>query len=128
MTPRRRQNAAWSAEDEERIVCKENVGDMVCRRFEFFPFFPEMPSMTGICSVQLKTPASSSYLIPFHHDLRLLGDGTTGLGTALAGVETGGLALDDVGTLLDDFLTLGQDELDVAGVGHVGVDLIISID
>lgn len=27
------------------------------------------------------------------------------------------------GALLDDFLTLGQDELDVARVGHVGVDL-----
>lgn len=27
------------------------------------------------------------------------------------------------GGLLDDFLTLGKDELDVARVGHVGVDL-----
>lgn len=27
------------------------------------------------------------------------------------------------GGLLDFFLTLGQDELDVARVGHVGVDL-----
>lgn len=33
------------------------------------------------------------------------------------------LALDDVGPLLDDLLPLGQDELDVARVGHVGVDL-----
>lgn len=28
------------------------------------------------------------------------------------------------GGLLDFFLTLGQDELDVARVGHVGVDLV----
>jgi hypothetical protein len=33
-----------------------------------------------------------------------------------------GLALDN-GRLLDSLLTLGKDELDVAGVGHVGVDL-----
>ena len=30
--------------------------------------------------------------------------------------------------LLDDLLTLGQDELDVAGVGHIGVDLWIGLD
>lgn len=34
-----------------------------------------------------------------------------------------GLALDD-GSLLDGLLTLSQDELDVARVGHVGVDLV----
>ena len=34
-----------------------------------------------------------------------------------------GLALSD-GSLLDDFLGLGEDELDVARVGHVGVDLV----
>jgi hypothetical protein len=28
-----------------------------------------------------------------------------------------------MGTLLDELLALGEDELDVAGVGHVGVDL-----
>jgi hypothetical protein len=28
-----------------------------------------------------------------------------------------------VRTLLDDLLTLSEDQLDVAGVGHVGVDL-----
>jgi hypothetical protein len=28
-----------------------------------------------------------------------------------------------VGTLLDDLLTLGEDQFDVAGVGHVRVDL-----
>ena len=33
------------------------------------------------------------------------------------------LALDNVRALLDELLTLGQDELDVARVGHVGVDL-----
>lgn len=33
-----------------------------------------------------------------------------------------GLALNS-GSLLDFLLTLGKDELDVAGVGHVGVDL-----
>lgn len=29
--------------------------------------------------------------------------------------------------LLDDLLSLGEDELDVAGVGHVGVDLAWSV-
>lgn len=33
-----------------------------------------------------------------------------------------GLALGDR-ALLDDLLSLGQDELDVAGLGHEGVDL-----
>lgn len=33
------------------------------------------------------------------------------------------LALDDLVGLLDDFLALSEDELDVAGVGHVGVNL-----
>lgn len=33
------------------------------------------------------------------------------------------LLLDNLGSLLDGLLTLGKDELDVAGVGHVGVDL-----
>lgn len=33
-----------------------------------------------------------------------------------------GLAVNS-GSLLDLLLTLGKDELDVAGVGHVGVDL-----
>lgn len=33
------------------------------------------------------------------------------------------LAVDLLGGLLDNLLTLGKDHLDVAGVGHVGVDL-----
>lgn len=52
-----------------------------------------------------------------------LEESTADLGTALARAEVSVLALDDVGSLLDDFLALGQDELDVARVGHVGVDL-----
>ena len=31
-----------------------------------------------------------------------------------------------MGSLLDDFLAFGQDHLNVAGVGHVGVDLPFS--
>jgi hypothetical protein len=30
---------------------------------------------------------------------------------------------DDVGRFLDDFVVFGKDELDVARVGHVGIDL-----
>lgn len=45
------------------------------------------------------------------------------LGT-LAGVQVGGLGLGEgIWGLLDDFLGLGEDELDVAWVGHVWVDL-----
>jgi hypothetical protein len=43
-------------------------------------------------------------------------------GTTLARVKV--LTLNNSIGLLDNLLTLGQDELDVAGVGHVRVDLI----
>jgi len=51
------------------------------------------------------------------------GDSLAETGTALARVEV--LALDNSIGLLDNLLTLGQDELDVAGVGHVGVDTTV---
>ena len=54
---------------------------------------------------------------------RLCLDGTADLSTALAGAEASLLALDNVRALLDELLTLGKDQLDVARVGHVGVDL-----
>lgn len=41
----------------------------------------------------------------------------------LPAVEPLHLALDDVGALLHDLLGFGEDEFDVAWVGHVGVDL-----
>lgn len=50
------------------------------------------------------------------------GDGLAGTDGALAGGEA--LTASNLVGLLDDLLTLGQDELDVAGVGHVGVDLL----
>lgn len=51
-----------------------------------------------------------------------LDESTAGLLTTLPGAEVL-LALGN-GALLDVLLTLGQDELDVARVGHVGVDLV----
>jgi len=51
------------------------------------------------------------------------GDSLAETGTALARVEV--LALDNSIGLLDNLLTLGQDELDVARVGHVGVDTTV---
>lgn len=79
-----------------------------------------------------RTPANLSTAIlllpritsPYSPAIRLcLGEGTTDLGTALAGRETS-LGLEGgLGTLLDLLIGLGEDELDVAGVGHVGVDL-----
>ena len=48
------------------------------------------------------------------------GDSLAEAGTTLARAEV--LTLNGLG-LLDNLLTLGQDELDVAGVGHVRVDL-----
>lgn len=47
-------------------------------------------------------------------------ESTADLGTTLAGREAD---LGVGGTLLDLLIGLGEDELDVAGVGHVGVDL-----
>lgn len=62
--------------------------------------------------------------LPFKPRL-CLGDGTADLGTTLAGGEAGlSLGLEGrLGTLLDLLLGLGEDKLDVAGAGHVGVDL-----
>jgi hypothetical protein len=58
-----------------------------------------------------------------HNHLPLLLGGSDGLAdgaAALPGVQS---ALKNLGTLLDDLGTLGEDELDVGGVRHVGVDL-----
>lgn len=43
----------------------------------------------------------------------------------LAGVHPRLLARHRLGALLHDFLAFGENELDVAGVGHVGVDLTL---
>lgn len=48
------------------------------------------------------------------------GDGLADLTATLPRVQS---ALDGLGGLLDNLGTLGEDELDVGGVGHVGVDL-----
>lgn len=50
------------------------------------------------------------------------GDGLAETGTALSRAEVLVTLGDGIG-LLDDLISLGEDELDVAGVGHVGVDL-----
>jgi hypothetical protein len=53
-----------------------------------------------------------------------LSNGLASALSTLAGVEVLALlAVDDLRSLLHDLLTLGQDELDVARVRHVGVDL-----
>lgn len=51
------------------------------------------------------------------------GDSLAGTGTTLPGVQADLLAGNSNIGLLDDLLSLGEDELDVAGVGHVWVDL-----
>lgn len=53
-------------------------------------------------------------------------DGLANTGTTLSGAKVLLAANNDVG-LLDDLLTLGKDQLDVAGVGHVGVDLFSKV-
>lgn len=69
-------------------------------------------------------PFISDYPNPPTSTARLcLDEGTADLSTTLAGAEVSTLLLDNLGSLLDGLLTLGKDELDVAGVGHVGVDL-----
>lgn len=53
------------------------------------------------------------------------GDGLAGAGGALAGVEAESITAGNLLGLGDNLVTLGQDELDVAGVGHVGVDTTV---
>lgn len=50
------------------------------------------------------------------------GDGLAHASTTLSGVQAVLTTSNSLG-LLDDLLSLGEDKLDVAGVGHVGVDL-----
>lgn len=66
----------------------------------------------------------ASHPIPIYHEaIRLsLSEGTAELGAALAGRQAGSLE-GGLGGLGDLLISLGEDELDVAGVGHVGVDL-----
>lgn len=51
------------------------------------------------------------------------GDGAAVALSALAGVEAGTLTGNSLGGLLNDLLALSEDHLNVAGVGHVRVDL-----
>lgn len=70
------------------------------------------------------TPLDSAFLHPLSFQpLRLCGgDGLPGANATLPAVEVL-LACDNLRGLLDDLLTLGKDQLDVARVGHVRVDL-----
>lgn len=63
----------------------------------------------------------SSHLTPCQPDCTPLcgGDGAAGSATLLPGVQ----ALSNLLGLLDGLVGLGKDELDVARVRHVGVDL-----
>ena len=72
------------------------------------------PSTAKIFSTRPLTP---SYAIRL-----CLNESTADLGATLAGREAG-LLLEVLGALLDLLIGLGEDELDVAGVGHVRVDL-----
>lgn len=76
------------------------------------------------CTELRSFPSQKSFhIVPSHllMAIRLcLDESTADLGTTLAGRETD---LGVGGALLDLLIGLGEDELDVAGVGHVGVDL-----
>lgn len=66
-----------------------------------------------------------SQLSPKRRNSHLSGsDGLADTLATLPRVQPRDLTVSDVGTLLDDLLALGEDELDVAGVGHVRVDLL----
>lgn len=70
-------------------------------------------------------PSIKTSLRPIHLAIKahLSGsDGTADASTALAGGKVGLLADNGLG-LLDDLIGLSEDHLNVAGVGHVGVDL-----
>lgn len=73
------------------------------------------PSTAKIFSTRPLTP---SYAIRL-----CLNESTADLGATLAGREAGLLLKGGLGALLDLLIGLGEDELDVAGVGHVRVDL-----
>lgn len=84
---------------------------------ELFPLF--LPRR----SIRLKKQNKAVYVHIIRSCPNLCGgDGLAGTDGALAGGEA--LTASNLVGLLDDLLTLGQDELDVAGVGHVGVDLL----
>jgi hypothetical protein len=78
---------------------------------DIFPYAEKRPRET------VRTPENRGILFLSRSD------GTTLSGGTLSGVQAGGLTANDGLGLLDDLLSLGEDELDVAGVGHVWVDL-----
>lgn len=95
------------------------------------PFFPGIVTLTRKmpCSrtpfrkkseaLNQNIPSSNHLAIKAH----LSGsDGTADASATLAGGKVSLLADNGLG-LLDDLIGLSEDELDVAGVGHVGVDL-----
>lgn len=108
------------------------------RCFEFFPFhciflvafrdqvfvpYNNIKENSGLFKFSLCISFPTTYYPRHPADRLCLDESTADLSTTLAGREVSLLTLDNVGALLDDFLTLGKDELDVARVGHVGVDL-----
>lgn len=85
--------------------------------------FPTFATLKYAAQVKTASPDTAT---------RLLGGGDLGLlvaaGTTLAAGEVvASLAGDLLGSLLDDLSTLGEDHLDVAGVGHVRVDLRVTL-
>lgn len=88
----------------------------ICFLFFFFPSLSNRKVFIQHTPLPRRSRPSSKHLS--------FGDGAADLGTALTGGETGRIFGDDVRSLLDNFVALGEDELDVARVGHVGVDLI----
>jgi hypothetical protein len=73
-----------------------------------------------------ESPFSPPYLLNLHQSSPSSRscDGTTDTGSTLPRVQARLLAANNLGRLRDDLLAFGKDELDVAGVGHVGVDLV----
>lgn len=81
------------------------------------PLTPFQTIATLIIAAQVKTASLIAVM-------RLLGDGGLGAaGTTLAAGKVLLLAGNLLRGLLDNLGALGEDHLDVAGVGHVGVDL-----
>ena len=88
-------------------------------------------SLPAIWSVALALVlfASSPCSLPLAHVYLSSRDGSPDPRPALAAIQTSSLylALHDMRALLHDLLRFSQDELDVARVGHIGVNLLIII-
>lgn len=95
-----------------------------CRKVPFCCEFAVAPSKSAVANHPALHASNSIARHPSSSRIDLGGgDGLADAGTTLPGVQADILTGNNGVGLLDNLLSLGEDQLDVAGVGHVGVDL-----